>query len=669
MASFAALFAAKPRAAAPPEEPLPDSLFEGKKKKRKRGGAAAPQPPAIRASRELNKELTRLARGKQLTACRAAFEAAKSSGVADSWSHAIVINAHATCGDGAGALAALAAMRAAGHRPCVMSYTASLKAPCACGDLGAARRLLAEMERDFAAAAAAASAAAASAAATSAALDDWTANVRTANTFLRGCLVAGGVDDALRLLDRLGAAGVWAAAAPDTSSFEYAGTLCAMALRVDDAARLAARARAGGGARAAHAAARVHVAACRAAALLGARKRCVAQARAARELLAAPAAALDDAAAADGDGDGGGGESRATFRAHQRAEALAELDALEERARATPPPGAAMPLLLKRALPLPPAAAAAGVGAAVAAVVDELGGAFGLDAWRETLNRRAAGAGDAKAEALRRRLRRVLRGGAIDLDALFDRGGGSGGARDEAEEGTAGGPAAAPPPARLELGCGAGEWVAAQAAAEPDVRWLALELRRDRAHATASRLALGRLANAAVLAGDATAALRRWLPRGSLEAIFVNHPAPPQQAPPAADGGGGPAAAPEAEHMLDAALLDAAAAALRPARGAGPRGGAGTLTIVSDNAWYAGLLLDALARHGSYAQAPYAAPTPAGARRVRAAGGIELVAAPPGPWCGWRAESSSYFDRLWRTGISAHSAAHERFVLHVARAT
>ena len=64
MASFAALFAAKPRAAAPPEEPPPDSLFEGKKKKRKRGGAAAPQPPAIRASRELNKELTRLARGQ-----------------------------------------------------------------------------------------------------------------------------------------------------------------------------------------------------------------------------------------------------------------------------------------------------------------------------------------------------------------------------------------------------------------------------------------------------------------------------------------------------------------------------------------------------------------------------------------------------------------------------
>ena len=41
MASFAALFAAKPRAAAPPEEPPPDSLFEGKKKKFKLAVQAA----------------------------------------------------------------------------------------------------------------------------------------------------------------------------------------------------------------------------------------------------------------------------------------------------------------------------------------------------------------------------------------------------------------------------------------------------------------------------------------------------------------------------------------------------------------------------------------------------------------------------------------------------
>ena len=35
---------------------------------------------------------------------------------------------------------------------------------------------------------------------------------------------------------------------------------------------------------------------------------------------------------------------------------------------------------------------------------------------------------------------------------------------------------------RLELGCGAGEWLSAQAGAAPHVRWLALELRRDRAY-------------------------------------------------------------------------------------------------------------------------------------------------------------------------------------------
>ena len=45
-------------------------------------------------------------------------------------------------------------------------------------------------------------------------------------------------------------------------------------------------------------------------------------------------------------------------------------------------------------------------------------------------------------------------------------------------EGTAGSSV----PFRLELGCGAGEWLSAQAGAAPHIRWLALELRRDRAY-------------------------------------------------------------------------------------------------------------------------------------------------------------------------------------------
>ena len=53
---------------------------------------------------------------------------------------------------------------------------------------------------------------------------------------------------------------------------------------------------------------------------------------------------------------------------------------------------------------------------------------------------------------------------------------------------------------------------------------------------------------------------------------------------------------------------------------------------------------------------------------ARGGSGIELVSAKPGPWCRHATgHASSYFDRLWQTGLSVHSAAHERFVLFVAR--
>ena len=43
-----------------------------------------------------------------------------------------------------------------------------------------------------------------------------------------------------------------------------------------------------------------------------------------------------------------------------------------------------------------------------------------------------------------------------------------------------------------------------------------------------------------------------------------------------------------------------------------------------------------------------------------------MVLAAPGRWCRHEAEgASSYFDRLWKTGLSAHSATHDRYVLHV----
>ena len=56
------------------------------------------------------------------------------------------------------------------------------------------------------------------------------------------------------------------------------------------------------------------------------------------------------------------------------------------------------------------------------------------------------------------------------------------------------------------------------------MRWLALEMMHNRAHATAARLALAQRRNAATLAADATEALETWIPPRTLAAIYCNHP-------------------------------------------------------------------------------------------------------------------------------------------------
>ncbi|EOD11984.1 hypothetical protein EMIHUDRAFT_257272, partial [Emiliania huxleyi CCMP1516] len=74
-------------------------------------------------TREFNARLTQLAQSRQLSACRAAYSAGEA--LADSRSHAILIDAHAACGDGQGARDALAAMSAAGHQPQPAEYAAA----------------------------------------------------------------------------------------------------------------------------------------------------------------------------------------------------------------------------------------------------------------------------------------------------------------------------------------------------------------------------------------------------------------------------------------------------------------------------------------------------------------------------------------------------------------
>eukprot|EP00913_Durusdinium_trenchii_P004308 g3995.t1 len=79
----------------------------------------------------------------------------------------------------------------------------------------------------------------------------------------------------------------------------------------------------------------------------------------------------------------------------------------------------------------------------------------------------------------------------------------------------------------LRLGAGSGEWVAAQAEADRQCNWVALELMRDRAHSILRRASLQGLRKLCILSGDALQMLRHLVPSTSVSHVFVNFPEPP----------------------------------------------------------------------------------------------------------------------------------------------
>jgi hypothetical protein len=156
-------------------------------------------------------------------------------------------------------------------------------------------------------------------------------------------------------------------------------------------------------------------------------------------------------------------------------------------------------------------------GRALRVLLDGWGGAQ----WCAMLEKRTAGAGEAERRALQGRLEAVMGRGGDTGGEGGDAGGGGGrkgrntGAGGSGSAlvsrppaaplaptplttkldlaalfGLAGGDARPPPRYRLELGCGLGEWLAAQAAAAPGVQWVGVELMARRAYATAARVAL-----------------------------------------------------------------------------------------------------------------------------------------------------------------------------------
>jgi pentatricopeptide repeat protein len=685
-----------------------------------------------------NNQMAKLATHKQLAEARAIYDALGADGTRNRFSFTIFLNACARCDDVDGAVAALASMRSAGFEPDVVAYTTLLKAHCARGDVRAASAVLAEME--------------------GAKPIPCRPNVRAANTFLRGCLLAGAVDEGVKVFRRMRTH--WRAE-PDVSSAEYAIALLAQALRLPEAAALAAqfkevrRTAADGGGRwraaagnagavgpwLAGLARRVAVLAClaacmggwprvrvagsvrrtrtrthahaltrtrhtprhrlhtpsppqlvaaepaiplclaRAAALLGDFDACARYADAAcaaADAADADAAAADggadadesdddddagaDADAADGAGDaaaGGGGVRRKAIKASGGKRAWRAGD--EARSRSNDAYRSARRVGQR-------ADADALLAFTAAAQRPDLSGSF-----RRLLLARGLGEAGADAKRCARALAQAARAfgvkegqpeerlriffksrfsnrGVLALPRLF---------REPAL------------PLRAEVCSGTGEWACAQARHDAGkANWLAVEWRADRTHVAFSRAALGAVENLALVGGDAAAFLAERVGAGALDSLFVNHPEPPQQAGAlGGEKGGGAhaaaaaaataatadAAAPQGRHLLTAPFLKAVWLALRDG---------GMLTIVSDSAWYAQLLLRTLAALGD--DAPFGStrlPTKGDGAfaEVARAGKVVLYEGRPGPDCGHHApELRSYFDRLWDT-----SRKTARFVLCV----
>ena len=183
----------------------------------------------------------------------------------------------------------------------------------------------------------------------------------------------------------------------------------------------------------------------------------------------------------------------------------------------------------------------------------------------------------------------------------------------------------------VELGSGSGEWAAAKASHDPSTVLLAVESRCDRAASIIKRGVLDSVKNLCVAHGAAANVLSALRP-GSVSCIHANFPEPPSQTCVETD----------MPHMLSAECFASAALALKPG---------GRFIVVSDNEAFARYLVADVHEAFDTVRLPY--------REVAA--GLHVGA--PSAEIGWPSKGDSYFDRLWRRGVSKHSATADRYVM------
>jgi pentatricopeptide repeat protein len=166
----------------------------------------------------LNKEIAQHASRKQLTEAMTLFEKAISLNWANSHTYAAAINANVRCGCVAGAADLFERLRKTkGLKLDVITCTTMMKGFCGEGDILKSSRLFDEMDKNR---------------------PPIVPNIRTINTFLRGCVVTGEVEQAEKILLKTQKE---YSLTPDVSTWEYVVTLLCQGLRLEKALPIVGR--------------------------------------------------------------------------------------------------------------------------------------------------------------------------------------------------------------------------------------------------------------------------------------------------------------------------------------------------------------------------------------------------------------------------------------------
>src|SRR5262249_53916329 len=81
-------------------------------------------------------------------------------------------------------------------------------------------------------------------------------------------------------------------------------------------------------------------------------------------------------------------------------------------------------------------------------------------------------------------------------------------------------------PVHIEYCSGNGAWIAARALANPNINWVAVEIKLNRARKIWSKIKNLKLQNLIVINGEGRQATENYFPKNSVETIYINFPDP-----------------------------------------------------------------------------------------------------------------------------------------------